>query len=267
MKYQFDHDYHIHSKISLCSDDPAQTTARILQYAKDNGLKKIVVTDHYWDESLPCSLDWYRVQGFDRINKSLPLPSAEGIEFLFGAETEFNMNLEVGVSKEMFDAFDFVVIPFTHLHIGGFVIREEDKNIPERMAELWFTRLEKLLSMDLPFHKIGIAHPVCEMIGNKKLGTYLEPMKLINKRPEEMARLFKKAAALGVGIEINQYDIDLPDEDLEYILPMYRIAKDAGCKFYLGSDAHHPDHFERSKIAFLHFIDLLGLEETDKFHF
>ena len=267
MRFAIDHDYHIHSKISLCSDDPLQTTERILEHAKENGLKKIVVTDHYWDESLPCSLDWYRVQGFERIKASLPLPKAEGVEFLFGAETEFNMNYEVGVPKEMFDAFDFVVIPFTHLHIGGFVIKEEDKNIPERMAELWFTRFEKLLSLDLPFHKIGIAHPVCEMIGNKAKGTYLEPLKLINKRSEEMSRIFGIAAEKGVGIEINQYDIDLPDDALLHIIPMYRIAKDAGCKFYLGSDAHHPDHFERTEAAFSHFIDLLGLTEEDKFHF
>ena len=33
-----DHDLHIHSQLSLCSSDPAQTPARILQYAKENRL-------------------------------------------------------------------------------------------------------------------------------------------------------------------------------------------------------------------------------------
>ena len=39
MRFTVDHDYHIHSTLSSCSNDPAQSTERILQYAKDNGLK------------------------------------------------------------------------------------------------------------------------------------------------------------------------------------------------------------------------------------
>ena len=38
MKYIYDHDLHIHSKISACSNDPEQTCERILQYAKENNL-------------------------------------------------------------------------------------------------------------------------------------------------------------------------------------------------------------------------------------
>ena len=41
MKFAFDHDYHIHSQISLCSSDPAQTPERILSYARENGLHTI----------------------------------------------------------------------------------------------------------------------------------------------------------------------------------------------------------------------------------
>lgn len=33
MRYSFDHDLHIHSQISSCSNHPEQTTERILQYA------------------------------------------------------------------------------------------------------------------------------------------------------------------------------------------------------------------------------------------
>ena len=45
MRYTFDHEYHIHSKLSLCSQDEAQNKERILKYALDNGLKQICVTD------------------------------------------------------------------------------------------------------------------------------------------------------------------------------------------------------------------------------
>lgn len=47
MRYVYDHDLHIHSRVSLCSNDPEQTNERILQYAKDNHLNTIFLTDHF----------------------------------------------------------------------------------------------------------------------------------------------------------------------------------------------------------------------------
>ena len=38
MKFICDHDIHIHSKLSGCSNDPLQTVERMLQYAKENNL-------------------------------------------------------------------------------------------------------------------------------------------------------------------------------------------------------------------------------------
>ena len=40
MRFVVDHDYHIHSYLSLCSHDDEHTPARILQYAKELGLGK-----------------------------------------------------------------------------------------------------------------------------------------------------------------------------------------------------------------------------------
>ena len=62
MRFVFDNDLHIHSQISLCSKDPEQTTDAILQYAKDNCLKTIVLTDHFWDESIPDVTKFYTTQ-------------------------------------------------------------------------------------------------------------------------------------------------------------------------------------------------------------
>ena len=47
-----------------------------------------------------------------------------------------------------------------------------------------------------------------------------------------------------------QADVDMKfdEKDTDAVLRMFRIAKNAGCKFYLGSDAHHPDHLERTKV-------------------
>ena len=103
MKFAIDHDYHIHSHISICSDDPEQSNERILKYAEDNGLNKICLTDHFWDESIPARCGFYNKQGFEHIKKALPLPQSENVKFLFGCEAEMDRSFNVGVSEKLYD--------------------------------------------------------------------------------------------------------------------------------------------------------------------
>lgn len=51
----------------------------------------------------------------------------------------------------------------------------------------------------------------------------------------------------------------------EALLRIYKTAKIAGCKFYLGSDAHHPKELDAAKGIFERVITLLDLSEDDKF--
>ena len=264
MKFTYDHDLHIHSRISSCSSDPEQTNEAILAYAKKNGLSTICLTDHYWDKAVDGASDWYKPQDFEHISAARPLPKADGIEFLFGCETDMDRNMRLGIPKERFDDFDFVIIPTTHLHMHGFTINSSDTDSNKRRAELWVKRLDALLSYDLPFKKIGIAHLACILINKKTRADYLDTLSMIPS--EEMYRLFKKAARLGCGIELNLSDMYFADDEAEIVLRPFRIAKECGCKFYLGSDAHHPKNFYKFIERYERAIDMLGLTEEDKFH-
>ena len=84
MRYQIDHDMHIHSYLSLCSPSGHQVPQKILEYAAKEGLSTIVLTDHYWDERIAGPSGWYAPQNTAHIKAALPLPQAEGIRFLFG---------------------------------------------------------------------------------------------------------------------------------------------------------------------------------------
>ena len=265
MKYIFDHDYHIHSQLSLCSGDPEQTAQRILDYAKDCNLKTICLTDHFWDESVPISnFEFYEVQNYPWICKAKPLPQDDKVEYLFGCETDMDKNLTVGLAKEHFDRFDFVVIPTTHLHMNGFTITEEQASSVETRAKLWVSRFEGLLDKDLPFEKIGVAHLTCTLADPRSHENYLQLLNMLSE--EDLQRLFAKAAEVGVGIELNYSDMCFKDSEADTVLRPYKIAKNQGCKFYCGSDAHHPKTFSHCKEIFERAIDLLGLEESDKFH-
>ena len=110
MRFSVDHDFHIHSRLSRCSGDAAQTPEAMLYYAARFGLKKICVTDHFWDARVPGANAWYRGQDLDHLRSILPLPEGE-IRFCFGAETEMDRSFRLGIAPQTFDAFDFVIIP------------------------------------------------------------------------------------------------------------------------------------------------------------
>ena len=263
MKFQIDHDYHIHSQLSSCSRDPEQTTERILQYARENHLSRICVTDHYWDAAVEGASSWYQAQDFNHISASRPLPTDEGVEFLFGCESEMDKHFTVGIPLPRFDDFDFVIIPTTHMHMS-LVVSADDAESNARRAALWVERLDALLDKPLPFGKIGIAHLACSLINRASREDYLDVLRRIPS--EEMERLFTKAASRGCGIELNQDDMSFAEGERDDVLRMFRIAKSCGCRFYLGSDAHHPKEFAHTREIFSRAIDLLGLTEEDKFH-
>lgn len=266
MRYVIDHDYHIHSKLSLCSKHPEQTPANILKYAEENGLRKIVLTDHFFDGTVgsenPPLTSFYQTQDRAHINKSLPLPQGERTEFLFGAETEMTYNFKIGVGNKTLSELDFIIIPTTHLHMKGFAISLEDAASPERRAAVWVEKFKALLSAKLPFGKIGVAHLACGLIAPTR-EEFLEVMRLLPE--QDLRSLFRRSAELGLGIEINQSDFAYKDEEAETVLRPFLIAKSEGAKFYLGSDAHTPDGFKRTVATFNKAIDALSLKESDKF--
>lgn len=264
MKYIVDNDLHIHSHISVCSGVAEQTPQRILEYAKDNNLKTICLTDHFWDETIDGADEFYEVQDYARIQKAKPLPQADGIRFLFGCETELTKDLTIALSKERMDLFDFIIIPTTHFHMEDFTLSYDEYKDVQSRAKAWVKRLDYVLSQDLPFHKIGLAHLTCPLIAPER--SYC--LDVINAIPEsEMERVFTKAAEVGVGIELNGSDMGFADNEAETILRPYKVAKRCGCKFYCGSDAHSPLKFETVVRLFEKAVDMIGLTEDDKFIF
>lgn len=264
MKYVIDHDYHIHSQLSLCSNHPLQTTTNILNYAEQNGYRDICLTDHFWDETIPGAenFGFYREQHVEHLMQALPLPESQSVRFYFGCETEIDKHMQLGISKERFDQFDFVIIPTTHLHMPSFTMDEADDSL-ERRAFLYVERLHKVLDMDLPFEKIGIAHLTCSLIANKNPTDHIQVLESISDAT--FKELFEKLAERKAGFELNVPIFHYEGEELEKILRPYRIAKQCGCKFYLGSDAHRPNDFDTAFARFEAIVDALDLMESDKF--
>lgn len=264
MRYIIDNDLHIHTYLSLCSKDEKQNPRAILDIAKDNNIKTICITDHYWDSAVACNTSvnwWYQEQNFDHISKILPLPQDDNVRFLFGCEADMDSNNRIGLPKERYDDFDFIIVSTTHFHhmAGG----EWDDNSNKAIANRWIKRMHAVLESDLPFYKTGIAHPACYLMNKKSREDYLETLNLISDK--EYEEVFKAVAEKGIGIEINAGDFKFTDNEAETVLRMFKIAKEYGCKFYLGSDAHHNSQLVNALPFFEKAINMLCLEESDKY--
>ncbi len=264
MKYRIDHDLHIHSQLSSCSGDPEESPARILRYAEDNGFTTVCLTDHYWDETVPGASDWYAPQNTAHIEQALPLPQSDKVRFLFGCETDMDRFGTIGISEKMLQKLDFIIIPTTHLHMMGFTIDPKDDS-PERRAALYAERLDRLLSMSLPFHKIGVAHLTCPLVFRREVYDKLSVLEVLDMIDDSTYReLYSRMAKLGAGFELNFNFSAYQGADVDRALRPYRIAKACGCKFYFGSDAHRPKNLDAAPANFRAIADALDLQEEDK---
>ncbi len=260
MRFRADHDLHIHSMLSLCSGDARQNAAAIFAYGLENGYSTLCLTDHMWDSAVPGASGWYAAQPFERAKTALPLPQSDSLRFLFGCETDMDRNRVIGVSDAVIPELDFIIVPTTHMHMRGFTV-EGNEGVEER-AKLWAERFDALLDSSLPFEKTGVAHLTCSLIYGARTPEVLESIPA-----EEYRRLFEKAAKKGIGIELNSPAPAAGGAEAETLLMPYRIAKEEGCRFYLGSDAHHPEDLAKARANFEAIIDLLGLTEDDKAEF
>ena len=180
-----------------------------------------------------------------------------GVKILIGCETEYCGDGKVGITKEVAKQLDFVLIPISHLHMEGFV-RDKSITSPEDVAKLMVDRFKEVLELDLA---TGIAHPFIPL-GFKNVDEILSHIS-----DDEFRDCFKRAAEL-VSIELNagcfpgNYGKETDLFHDESIIRPFLLAKECGCLFHFGSDAHSLDHMN-SLFAMERTINILGLTEED----
>ncbi len=263
MKFQIDHDMHIHSLISPCAgNDPRQTKEAILSYGICSDLRLLNIADHIWDEKsttkseqnwLGCGNDMARARSI------LPLPQSKHCRFLFGMEVDIDLDGNFAASREEMDKLDFLVFAPSHLHMGGFTVPRGLDPSAEVHKNLYMKRMDTLLSADLPYGRTGLAHPTCS------LACTSDPIRMFDLISDrEYEDMWTRVRDKGMGVEINFDNRTYTPDELERILRPYRIAKAVGCKFYLGGDAHTPDETRGLVRKFQKYVDLLELTEDDK---
>lgn len=261
MQFPIDHDLHCHTHLSLCSNDPNQSVERILAFAKAHGYKTQCITDHLWDNLVPGPNSFYRSQDVAHVGQNLPLPRDDQVRLVFGCETEYCGGSKLTLDLINYDKFDFIVIPPNHFHMKGHV-RPDGYDSEEKIADLLVARLEELNELDLPWRKVGIAHMTCSLIFSE--GDQYKVYEAVDER--RFRRAMRLFASRGAGIEINLSCFKPGWRDHEDAqLRLYRLAAEEGCKFYVASDAHHPDELSVVPERAPEIIDVLGLTKDEQF--
>ena len=254
------HDFHIHTSRSLCANESA-TVEHYVENAAVLGLKKLGFADHFWDENVPNTGKFYKIEHYDHvatIKDELEKFKGQGVELYFGCECEYDYNSRgIAVTEEVAEKFDFIIVPNSHTHM---TMPKEFYHPYEKHIEFMINAYTDILSSPLAKYVTAIAHPfnaVCCPYGADVLRDMISD--------DTYKRLFTMAAEKGVAIEANLYDL-IEDEahDIEKWNPLrlMKIAKECGCKFTFGSDSHNSS-FHLGFAAADKVADAIGLTEDD----
>ncbi len=261
-----DHDIHIHTYLSSCSDDPETVPSKIISKAQEEGLAVVGFADHMWDSSIPGASEWYQTQDLDhvlQIREQLP-EDTQGVEVLIGCESEYCGDGLAGISKKAAEQLDFVLLPMSHFHMTGFVVQKWQVSTHKKVADLLVRRFQEVIELGLA---TGIAHPFLPLGFKDHIDTIIGQIS-----DTAFEDCFGRAAARSVSIEIQPaffpelMGAGHNSHHSETYLRMFSIAKDMGCCFHVGSDAHTLAGIGRTRLL-MPYLEQLGIENEDLISF
>jgi histidinol phosphatase-like PHP family hydrolase len=238
-------DMHAHTYYSPCGrrltadGRPSATPAMYAAEAPRLGLQVIYLTDHFVEDPTdPAAPQFYKGSGpailADLRRELSALAEQDGVRFLVGCETETYSTERVGVSPALAAQLDIVLVPTTHYHLPG--VPQPASDAPAAVARHMLTMLDSVVRK--PWLDV-VAHPFAEreaLIGDlRAIYDAMDQSWLVD--------ISGQAAEAAMAMEANAAslsDAGMPHyrEVLAQFLP---LARAAGCKLSLGSDAHQVD--------------------------
>lgn len=235
------HDIHIHTSLSSCS---STDLALYVPEVRKRNYTAIGFANHVWDSAVPGASDWYKPQDVAHVLKlkdELGRYDFGDTKVYFGCETEYIGGGVVGLDPRNVSVFDYVLVPAHHFHMGG-LTRPADLTDPGEVRKLMLERFFEVCDIGFAF---GIAHPFLPM---GYMDSALEILRGIGDG--DFKACFRYAADREKSIEINLSVFrKFTEEQLSEYRRMMTIARECGCKFHAGSDAHTLESFDRELIT------------------
>jgi len=254
------HDIHVHTYLSACCPDKAgQRPENILRVAEQMALATVGFADHMWLNHDIEPNDWYGPQDENqivRLREDLSSVSTD-LRVLVGCEAEMIAPGKFGVTSKFADNLDFVLLSCSHFHMKGFVAQprsDSPRDVAQHMLSFFASGVSSGLATSIahPFMPLGYVQQYDAVIAAISDAAFLDA--------------FGMAAEHGVGLEVSPIFLPPaaaptrwnPDTPVRFL----RLAKEAGCKFTFGTDAHEPAALRRlSDVA--HIASQVGITEED----
>ena len=248
---KINHDFHVHTELSICSGGPGLggTLQGYLETARREGLKYLGFSDHFWDSAVGFDglyenseqkagvPHFYMTQNFDHISKlkqEIDSTDTGDITVFFGAEGEYDpVHRNIAITEAVAEKLDFLTVPNSHTHM--MMDKELAKN-NEAHRDFMMRALHDILDCPMSKYLYSTAHP---------FEANAETVIRITS-DDEFKRVWTKCAEKNVAFELNMGTylmISCLDKEGKRSIPeqylrMVSIAKECGCKFIFGSDAH-----------------------------
>ena len=256
------HDFHIHTNLSLCAK-PEATLDMYIQRCKELGIKKMAITNHMWDHSVQDWHVFYDVQTPEYIyslKEQIKQADKSGVNILFGCESEYSFeHRRPAITPAVAEQMDVLLVPNSHTHI---TMPKTFYEPYRKHAEYMIDAFMDIVNSDVANYITAIPHPfmaVCCPYSNRLL--------LDEITDDEFKHCFSAAAEKGIALEINPNFIRKKTLSKVYddpIFRMYRIGKECGCKFTVGTDAHSSAGYDNFNLIYI-ITSILDLKKDD-FH-
>ncbi len=258
------HDIHVHTHLSDCGDRQA-FMADYIALAKQIGITTIGFADHAWDMNAGKCSDWYLPQDYKRLAvryEEIKSIDTEGIEVLLGAEGEFASYL-LGITEDAAEFTDYILVPHSHTHMRGFVLPDDCVGNPKKHADYLVKSFIRLCGHQKRKLFWGIVHPMYP------IGESYDYVKEIYSHITDtmLDECACAASEAGIALEANITVLNgmpkVADNGDNCYIRFFNACKAAGCKFFMGSDAHGVEAFGNRHSRQERAIRLCGLKESD----
>jgi histidinol phosphatase-like PHP family hydrolase len=235
-------DFHVHTRYSPCAS-PEMLPNSIVVKAREQGVKYLGLSDHVFAFTDPSILKHARQD----------CPPCDGYpEVFFGCEADVLSVGRTTVTRDMIDTLDYIMVAANH----------------------FTTDLQKTVDMPLSDDPVTVGRHFLEMFNYAATLDYADVIVhpfFVMPGPFDVSAIYtltekdlipgiEAAAAHGVAVEISRRSTT-PDH-IGFLTPFYRLCKEAGVKFSVGSDSHTLDAVGRTDVL-TPLIRELGLQDDD----
>lgn len=258
------HDIHMHTNLSLCA--PRETTmATYLSLCEEEKISLLGFSDHlYYDHHLERR-GITGETGLERVLKIREemerMKDKTPVRMLLGCEVENFFGQPESLLPGEAGVFDYVLIAASHIMNHTKEYEKFDLTTPDKLRKMVMEQFVRACELEYPV-PAGICHPLYPIVSP------WEQEVVDGMTNAQLEECFKLAASKGKSIEIhaclyrNGTRLDKEGLSPSY-LRLLCIAKECGCKFHFGSDAHNAEQFRGKHKLLLRAAERAGITSED----